>query len=124
MTLEEGLADVVGAEHVLVDPQLRASYETDWTRRFHGRARCVVRPATTEEVAPVVRLCATEGVAVCVQGGNTGLVGGSVPVDGAVLLSTSRLREVVVVDPLSAQVTAGAGVTLAALQQHVRATGF
>ena len=60
----------------------------------------------------------------CVQGGNTGLVGGSVPVDGAVLLSTSRLREIGDVDPLAAQVTAGAGVTLAALQQHARATGF
>src|SRR3954451_5536636 len=124
MSLEHSLAEAIGDDHVLVDAQLRASYETDWTRRFHGSARCVVRPATTEKVAAVVRLCSAEGVAVCVQGGNTGLVGGSVPVDGAVLLSTSRLREVGVVGPLAAQVTAGAGVTLAALQQHVRATGF
>src|SRR4051812_29701790 len=124
MSLEHSLAEAIGDDHVLVDAQLRASYETDWTRRFHGSARCVVRPATTEEVAAVVRLCAAEGVAVCVQGGNTGLVGGSVPVDGAVLLSTSRLREIGDVDPLAAQVTAGAGVTLAALQKHARATGF
>src|SRR3954470_719203 len=124
MSLEHSLAEAIGDDHVLVDAQLRASYETDWTLRFHGSARCVVRPATTEEVAAVVRLCAAEGVAVCVQGGNTGLVGGSVPVDGAVLLSTSRLRELGAVDPLAAQVTAGAGVSLAALQQHVRKGGF
>src|SRR3954447_15374078 len=124
MSLEHSLAEAIGDDHVLVDAQLRASYETDWTRRFHGSARCVVRPATTEEVAAVVRLCAAEGVAVCVQGGNTGLVGGSVPVDGAVLLSTSRLRAIGDVDPLAAPGAAGAGVTLAALQQHARATGF
>ncbi|HET7311107.1 MAG TPA: FAD-binding oxidoreductase [Mycobacteriales bacterium] len=124
MTLEQTFADALGADHVLVDASLRASYETDWTRRFHGTARCVVRPATTEEVAAVVGACAAEGVAVCVQGGNTGLVGGSVPVDGAVLLSTSRLREVGQVDPLAAQVTVGAGVPLAVLQKQVRAAGF
>ena len=124
MTLEQRLVETVGADHVLADPALRASYETDWTRRFHGAARCVVRPATTGEVAAIVQACAAEGVAVCVQGGNTGLVGGSVPVDGAVLISTSRLREIGEVDPLAAQVTVGAGVTLAALQDHVRAAGF
>jgi FAD/FMN-containing dehydrogenase len=124
VTLEQTFADALGADHVLVDASLRASYETDWTRRFHGTARCVVRPATTEEVAAVVGACAAEGVAVCVQGGNTGLVGGSVPVDGAVLLSTSRLREVGQVDPLAAQVTVGAGVPLAVLQKQVRAAGF
>jgi FAD/FMN-containing dehydrogenase len=124
MTLEQRLADAVGADHVLADPQLRASYETDWTRRFHGSARCVVRPATTDEVAAVIRVCAAAEVPVCVQGGNTGLVGGSVPVDDAVLLSTSRLREIGEVDPLAAQVTVGAGVSLAVLQQHVRSAGF
>jgi FAD/FMN-containing dehydrogenase len=124
MTLEEGLAEAVGAEHVLADAQLKTSYETDWTRRFHGSARSVVRPATTGEVAAVIRLCADAGVAVCLQGGNTGLVGGSVPADGAVLLSTSRLRNVGDIDPFAAQVTVGAGLTLAALQQHVRPAGF
>ena len=124
MTLEQQLADIVGADQVLVDPQLRASYETDWTRRFHGSARCVVRPATTDEVAAVVRACADAGAALCVQGGNTGLVGGSVPVDGSVLLSTARLRDIGDVDPLSAQVTVGAGMPLAVLQQHVRKAGL
>jgi FAD/FMN-containing dehydrogenase len=124
VSLEQALADVVGTDHVLTDPGLRASYEADWTGRFRGQARAVVRPAGTEEVAQVVRICAEEGLALCVQGGNTGLVGASVPADGAVLLTTSRLRELGDVDALSAQVTVGAGVPLVTVQQHVRAVGL
>jgi FAD/FMN-containing dehydrogenase len=63
-------------------------------------------------------------VPVCVQGGNTGLVGASVPVDGAVLLSTARMKSIGEVDAVSAQVTVDAGVTLAALQQHIRPLGL
>jgi FAD/FMN-containing dehydrogenase len=122
--LHERFVDIVGAEHVITDPGVAASYETDWTGRFSGRADAVVRPATTDEVSAVVAVCRDAGVAVCLQGGNTGLVGGSVPVDGAVLLSTSRLRELDPVDVVSGQVTVGAGVTLADLQRHVRAQGF
>ena len=124
MTLEVTLSGVVGAEHVLTDPSVRATYETDWTGRFSGRARCVVRPADTGQVAAVIGACVEAGVAVCLQGGNTGLVGGSVPVDGAVLLSLARLTSIEPVDVVSAQVTAGAGVALAALQKQVRPLGL
>jgi FAD/FMN-containing dehydrogenase len=118
--LEQRLAAIVGTEHLLTDPSVTASYETDWTGRFSGRARCVVRPADTDAVADVLRACGDARVALCVQGGNTGLVGGSVPVDGAVLMSLSRLSTIEPVDVVSAQVTVGAGLTLAALQQQVR----
>jgi FAD/FMN-containing dehydrogenase len=124
VSLEARIADVVGADHVLTDAGLRASYETDWTGRFRGTARCVVRPASTGEVAAVIRLCADEAAPVCVQGGNTGLVGASVPVDGAVLLSTSRLQDLDPVDELSGQVTVGAGVPLVTVQRHARAVGL
>src|SRR5690349_17356698 len=122
--LIEELRDVVGASQVLVDEDLRAPYEVDWTRRFTGRARCVVRPADTAQVAAVVRACAGAGVPVTIQGGNTGLVGGGVPAGGDVLLSLSRLAELSTVDAVSAQVTAGAGVRLEALQVHARAAGL
>jgi len=124
VTLEADLCEVVGESHVLVDPSVTASYETDWTRRFTGRARCVVRPADTRQVASVLQLCGRHGVAVVTQGGNTGLVGGGVPSGGEVVLSTSRLRQIGPVDAESGQVTVGAGVTLAALQQTVRPMGL
>lgn len=123
-TLEEDLRAVVGDQQVLTDPSVTASYETDWTRRFTGRARCVVRPGTTAEVASVLRICQQYGVPVVPQGGNTGLVGGGVPTDGEVLLSTARLRDIGTVDEGSAQVTVGAGVPLAALQRSVRPLGL
>jgi FAD/FMN-containing dehydrogenase len=75
-------------------------------------------------VAGVVRACAVAGARICVQGGNTGLVGGSVPVDGAVLVTLARLTDLEPVDVVSGQVTAQAGVTLAQLQQHVRPHGL
>lgn len=118
------LRQVVGDAHVIVDPSVRATYETDWTGRFHGVARCVVRPGSTAEVSAVMTACATDAAAVCLQGGNTGLVGGSVPVDDAVLVNLGRLAEIEAVDEVSAQVTVGAGCTLAAVQHVVRARGL
>ena len=65
----DDLAKTVGVDHVLVAADLRREYETDWTGRFAGTARGVVRPATAGEVIAVLRLCANAGVAVTVQGG-------------------------------------------------------
>src|SRR5215217_4269695 len=116
----QDLTPVVGVEHVLMADDVRAPYETDWTRRFSGRAAAVVRPADVEQVAAVLRACAKAGVAVVPQGGNTGLVGGGVPRGGEVVLSTARLTALGAIDPAAMQVEAGAGVTLAALQAHAR----
>jgi FAD/FMN-containing dehydrogenase len=129
LTLAAALEAAVGPEHVLVDKDLRASFETDWTRRFTGTARAVVRPATTSQVAGVLAACADAGVPVVVQGGNTGLVGGGVPgpepgSNPPVLLVTTRLDELSAVSPAARQVTAGAGVRLAALTAHARAAGL
>ncbi len=129
MTLEAALRAAVGPEHVLLDRDLRASYETDWTGRFSGASRAVVRPATTSQVAQVLAACSTAAVPVVVQGGNTGLVGGSVPApepggNPPVVLRTTRLAELSPVSQASRQVTAGAGVTLAGLTAHARAAGL
>lgn len=122
--LVRDLVHVVGDRHVLTDPASTAAFETDWTRRWSGRARCVVRPGDTAEVAAVVRLCATHDAAIVPQGGNTGLVGGAVPTDGAVVVSLTRLDELEPIDVLAGQVTVGAGVTLARLQEHAAAAGL
>ncbi|MFF9865193.1 FAD-binding oxidoreductase [Streptomyces sp. NPDC013953] len=124
--LARQLADVVGDAHVLADPALRAGYETDFTGRWAGRARLVVRPGGTAEVVEVVRRCAAAGAAVVPQGGNTGLVGGSVPgPDGTdVVLSLRRLDTIGPLDPRAQRITVGAGVPLAALQRHLRPLGW
>jgi FAD/FMN-containing dehydrogenase len=122
--LVDDLRSAVGADQVLVDADLRAGYEVDWTGRFRGRAAAVVRPGTTAEVAAVLRACAGHGAAVVPQGGNTGLVGGSVPLAGEVVLSLRRLGGLGEVDPLAGAVTVGAGATLAAVQAHVAPGGL
>ena len=124
MTLLDALRAAVGDAHVLTDADVRASYETDWTGRFSGTALAVVRPASTAEVAAVVRACAAAGQALVVQGGNTGLVGGSVPAGGEVVLSLTRLTSLGAVDVPAAQVTVDAGATLASVQEHARAAGL
>jgi len=119
------LAAIVGAEHVLADPDLVAGYTTDWTRRFRGSARCVIRPGDAREVSRALLACARHAAPVVPQGGNTGLVGGGVALDGdAVVMSTRRLRRLGPVDTLAGQVTAGAGVTIAELRAHAARAGL
>jgi FAD/FMN-containing dehydrogenase len=129
LTFEAALRSAVGPEHVLLDPDLRASYETDWTGRFSGESRAVVRPGTAAEVAGVLAACTAARVPVVVQGGNTGLVGGGVPAAGPaanppVVLVTTRLTDLGDVSPAARQVNVGAGMTLAALTAHARAAGM
>src|SRR5437763_15903480 len=120
MGLEQAVADVVGADHVLTDPEVKSSYEQDWTGRYCGRSHFVVRPGSVSEVAAVMRCCAAAGVAVVPQGGNTGLVGGGVPRGGEVVVSIRRLASIGPVEPGVGLVTVGAGATLAALQEAAR----
>jgi FAD/FMN-containing dehydrogenase len=123
--LVRALIEVVGSEHVLTDRDVTASYATDWTRRFQGEAMLVVRPADAEEVAAVVARCAEARVPLVPQGGNTGLVGGSVPrATPMVVLSTRRLDRLEPVDAAAMQVSAGAGVTIARWRQHARDAGL
>src|SRR5262245_24839444 len=128
-TLVADLLAITGPAHVLAEPDVVAGYATDWTRRYAGAAACVVSPDSTAQVAEVIKACAGHGVRVIPQGGNTGLVGGSIPParsDGVdcVILSTRRLTRLDPVDASSHQVTAGAGVTIARLAAHAAAAGL
>jgi FAD/FMN-containing dehydrogenase len=122
--LVDDLAAAVGEAHVLADDDRRAPFEVDWTRRYRGRARAVVRPADAEQVVAVLAACREHGAAIVPQGGNTGMVGAGVPRGGEVVLSSVRLTELGPVDRAVAQVQVGAGVTLAALQAHARDAGL
>jgi FAD/FMN-containing dehydrogenase len=115
----EAFEEVVGREHVLTDPDIVASYVVDWTGRYRGHSPAVVRPGSTEEVAGVLSICAASGIAVTPQGGKTGLVGGSVPLEGEVVLSLTRLTSVGEVDDMAGQITVGCGVTVGSLQRSV-----
>ncbi len=121
--LRDDLEAIVGREHVLTDPEVVAAYTTDWTGRFVGACSAVVRPGSTAEVAAIVDACRASGTAVVPQGGNTGLVGGSVPLDGELVVATTRLTAIDV-DAAAAQATVGAGVPIARLQAAAAALGM
>ena len=118
------LVEVVGQPNVVTDPEVTASYAVDWTGRYRGTAPIVVRPGSTDEVAEVVRRCRDVGAALVPQGGNTGMVGGGVPLAGEVVVSLRRLDAVDAVDGRAGQLTARAGVTLAGVQQAAAAAGW
>jgi FAD/FMN-containing dehydrogenase len=119
------LSRVVGSEHVLSDPAVMASFGTDWTGRWSAMPLAVVRPASTAEVAEVVRTCADHRLAVVPQGGNTGLVGASIPGrPGQVVVSTRRLTECGPIDVVQRQVTVGGGTTVAQIHDLVAPAGL
>ena len=118
------LRAVAGAAHVLTDPDVVAGQVRDWTGRFIGSTPAVVRPGTVDEVANVLRACRDAGAGVVPQGGNTGLVGGSVPLHGEVVLDLRRLDRLGPVDARAGQTTAQAGVTVARLHAHAQAAGW
>ena len=119
------LQNIVGARGLLTDPADTISYSEDWRRLYHGSTAAVVRPATTDEVAAVVRACAAVGVAVVPQGGNTSMVGGAVPSeDGSELvISLARLNRVRDLDAVDMTLIIEAGVTLKAAQDAAAAKG-
>jgi FAD/FMN-containing dehydrogenase len=123
--LLDALRAALGPAQVLSEGDLGA-WELDWRRRWHGRARAVLRPGSTVEVAQVLRLAAAHGATVVPQGGNTGLVGGGVPdASGTQLvLSLARLNRVRALDRANLTLTVEAGMVLQAVQQAAADAGL
>jgi FAD/FMN-containing dehydrogenase len=123
--LLNNLRHIVGAPHVLTEGDLSA-YEQDWRKRAHGKALAVVRPGNTQEVADVVKACSKAGVSIVPQGGNTGLVVGSVPdtTGQQVVLSLLRMNTVRDIDADNLTLTVDAGCVLQNVQQAAEQAGF
>ncbi len=123
--LIEQLRQIVGAPHVLTEGDLSA-WEQDWRRRVHGKALAVVRPASTQEVAAVVKACAAAGAPIVPQGGNTGLSVGSTPDTSGreVVLSLTRMNAVRALDPDNLTLTVEAGCILQNVQEAAEKAGL
>ena len=110
-------AEIVGRTNALTDPQDLAPYLIEDRNLYHGRSSLVLRPGTTAEVAAICKLANATRTALVPQGGNTGLVGGQIAMNGEVVLSMRRLDKVRDIDPQSNTMTVDAGVVLATAQQ-------
>jgi len=119
------LSEIVGPAGLIDDEAAMQAYLSDWRNAYRGRAALVVRPASTGEVAAVVRACHQAGVALVPQGGNTGLCGGSIPDDSGrqIVLSLTRLTRIRDVDAGNETITIEAGVVLQQVQEAAAAVG-
>jgi FAD/FMN-containing dehydrogenase len=114
--LYERLAARLGPKGFITEGAALAPYLQEWRGKFVGSTQFLAMPASTEETADIVRLCAEAGVAITPQGGNTGLVGGQIP-EGEVLVSLKRMNRIRSLDAANDSLIAEAGVVLANVQQ-------
>lgn len=98
----------------------RAPFLSEWRGRWPGEAALIVAPASTTDVAAVVKICNDHNIAITPQGGNTGLVGGQIPFGDEILVSLKRMRAVREIEPLNNTMTVDAGLTLAEAQDAAR----
>ena len=113
------LSNIVGDTYVITSTEDTAAYLVDWRGNYRGRAIAVIRPANTNEVAAVVKLCAETQTPIVPQGGNTGMVGGGVPdtSGNAIVLSLTRMNKIRGIDLANNAMTVEAGCILAAVQE-------
>jgi len=117
------LSALLGPRGFTTDPDLLAPWLTDWRGRYTGRALGLASPATTAEVAALVRLAAAHRVSLVPQGGNSGMSGGATPdASGhSLLVSLRRLNSIGAVDMDNRRITCGAGVVLQHLHEAAEA---
>jgi FAD/FMN-containing dehydrogenase len=124
--LLDALANSLGPKGYSADADAMAPWLTDWRGKYHGRAAAMLSPATTDEVASIVRLCAEAEVALVPQGGNSGMVGGATPDASGdqLLLSLRRMNRIRHIDEAAQLAVAEAGVILETFHNAVLPHGL
>jgi FAD/FMN-containing dehydrogenase len=112
---------IVGEKHAITDPAGQEPYLIEGRGLYRGTTPVVLRPSSVEEVAAILKLANETASPIVPQGGNTGLVGGQIPLHGEVVLSLTRLDRIREVDVLSDTMTCEAGVVLAKAQEAAAA---
>ncbi|XP_069721343.1 D-2-hydroxyglutarate dehydrogenase, mitochondrial-like isoform X1 [Phaenicophaeus curvirostris] len=106
------------------DPAELEPRNTDWLRSLRGSSKLLLKPQTTAEVSQVLRYCYEKNLAVTPQGGNTGLVGGSVPIFDEIILSTALMNRIISFNKVSGILVCQAGCILEKLNEYVEEQGF
>ena len=110
------LKSLLGSGRISEDEDIIKTYSDDWTGRYRGFARAVISPQSTDEVAEILNWCSTNQIGVVPQGGNTGMVGGSTPLNGELIISLRKMKNVNFSDTNDNQIVAEAGATLLEIQ--------
>ncbi|CDK28856.1 unnamed protein product [Kuraishia capsulata CBS 1993] len=125
-TLEESdltrFRSILGDSSVFVDDI--EGYNEDQMRKYRGQSQVVLKPKTTSQVSEIVKHCNDRKLAICPQGGNTGLVGGSVPVFDEVVVSLSGMSQIRSFDETSGILKVDAGCILESTDQFLAEKGY
>ncbi|KAJ2906870.1 hypothetical protein MKZ38_010368 [Zalerion maritima] len=123
--------DVLGKDHALIDGVTSNAVEddleafnADWTRKYRGHCKLVLKPGTTLEVSQILKYCNDNHLAVVPQGGNTGLVGGSVPVFDEIVMNMARMNQIRSFDDVSGILVADSGAILEVVDNWLAEKGY
>ncbi|MFY7965242.1 MAG: FAD-binding oxidoreductase [Chitinophagaceae bacterium] len=116
----QAFKNIVGEEYVFVDAETLDFFSRDETEKLQFTPEVVVKPRTAEEISSILKICNKDLLPVTPRGAGTGLSGGALPHLGGVLLSTSRMSEIIHLDERNLQVTTEPGVITEVLQNAVK----
>ncbi len=126
----QALIAIVGDSFLFQNHNISIAYTQDWDKTCNGKPDALVIPKTTEQVAAILQLCNTHGIAVIPQGGHTGRSGGATPIavainyNGQIVLSMERFNAIRSVDTSSKTMTVESGCILANIQEAADDAGF
>lgn len=118
--------EILDQTGVVDDLERIATYTTDQRQLFTGSSFAVLKPATTEQVAGIVKLAARLGIGIVPQGGNTSYCGGATPDASGrqIIVSLERMDRIREIDPLSMSASVDAGAILKNVQDAAAAAGL
>ncbi|CAL0331893.1 unnamed protein product [Lupinus luteus] len=115
---------ILGAKNVIQDHEKLISANTDWLHKYKGSSKLLLQPRTTHQVSQILKYCNSRCLAIVPQGGNTGLVGGSVPVFDEVIVSLSSMNNIISFDKVSGILVCEAGCILENIISFLDNEGF
>lgn len=118
------LEKTIGSKYVVTDSEELLSHNVDFLRAVRGNSKIVLKPGSTDELSQIMKYCYEKNLAVCPQGGNTGLVGGSVPVFDEIVISLNRLNKIHSIDEMTGIAVADSGVILENLEKTANEHGL
>jgi len=122
--LHAAFAAIVGERNTITDPGELRTYECDGLLGFRVRPRVVVLPETTAAVAACVKLARANGMPIVPRGAGTGLSGGSLPIDGSLVIGLSRMKKILEVDLANRRMRVQPGVINLDISKHIASAGY
>ena len=115
---------ILGAQSVVTETDELVALNTDWTQRWRGNSTLALFPRSVDEVAAALRYCNERRLAVVPQAGRTGLIGGSVPIFDEVILSVTRMNNILAFDDVNGILSAEAGTVMEDMATHISTLGY